>query len=193
MLLSTANLAVHRGTHLLVDDFTCAIAPGEATWLTGPNGVGKSTLLRVLAGLQPPLRGSVKINSDYLYQPSETGFDAGLTVTQNLEWWCAVNEAWQMPISAALAAWQLTPQADQIHASLSQGQKQRAALARLSLNPAKLWLLDEPLAHLDQQGEQLFQAAVTTHLQNGGAMIAATHATTLLSQARVIQLGAAIV
>ena len=192
-LLSTTNLAVHRGTQLLVDELSCSIGPFEAVWLTGPNGVGKSTLLRVLAGVQPPLRGRVTINSDFIYQPSDTGFDAGLTITQDLEWWAVLNNGAAMSVAEALAQWQLIPQAHQPYASLSQGQKQRAALARLSLSPAKLWLLDEPLAHLDQQGEQMFHTAVTAHLAKGGAMIAATHITALLPQARIIQLGPASV
>ena len=187
-LLQASDLAIHRGARLLLRNISLTVTPGQALWVTGPNGIGKSTLLRALAGLQPPLQGAVVCTDDLLYLPSAPGLDAALTIIENLDWWSRLHGVRRAQVAESLQTWGLTAQADLPISKLSQGQAQRAALARLSLSSAQLWLLDEPLAHLDAAGHALWQTVAEAHLQAGGALVAATHAVGALPNATILDL-----
>lgn len=172
-MLTLHNISCHRGDRLLLQGCSLTLAGGQGLWLTGENGIGKSTLLRVMAGVQQPLQGSVRHAAAYHYLPSESGFDGGMTLHQNLRWWAGQFDA--VYDSGILARAGLQQSGDVAFSQLSQGQKQRAALLRLLIAPRKLWLLDEPLAHLDAAGRQWTAHLLEDHLQHGGAFVAATH------------------
>lgn len=190
-MLSARALSCHRGTRLLLADVSLSAGAGEAVWLLGPNGVGKSTLLRVLAGLQAPLAGSISIDAPFFYLGAELGFDGALSLEDNLKWFAGLHGADQNHIQNVVEKTSLTHCLKLPFHSLSKGQQQRAALARLLIAPRPLWLLDEPLAHLDAAGQQLAIGLMADHLRAGGAIIAATHDVPDLAGSRTVQLESA--
>jgi heme exporter protein A len=182
--LEVTDLTVERGGLPVLEGLTFALADGEALVLRGPNGIGKTTLIRTLAGLQPPVAGRI-VAAEAVYAGHLDGIKAVLTVAENLRFWAAVMGGGE--VSQALAAFDLEPLADRPARSLSAGQKRRLGLARLVLAGRKLWLLDEPTVSLDTASVGLFAAAVKAHLAAGGAAVIASHIDPGL-EARVLDL-----
>ncbi|MEI4196670.1 heme ABC exporter ATP-binding protein CcmA [Roseovarius sp. E0-M6] len=173
-LLSVRNLRVARGGVDVLEGVTMSVAPGEAVVLRGPNGVGKTTLLRALAGVQPPREGNVELEPDSaVLTGHKDGVKATLSVAENLGFWADVFGT--KDISAALAAFDLTGLRDRLAGTLSAGQTRRLGLARLLVSGRKLWLLDEPTVSLDTGAVGMFAAAVRAHLAVGGGAVMATH------------------
>ncbi|SIS80403.1 heme ABC exporter ATP-binding protein CcmA [Phaeovulum vinaykumarii] len=189
-LLSVQDVAVARGGVALIEGVGFDVAPGTALVLRGPNGLGKTTLLRTLAGLQPPLRGTIAVDPEILtYAAHADGLKSTLTVAENLTFWARVHG--QPEIDAALAAMNLRSLRDRPAQNLSAGQKRRLGLARLLVTGRRLWLLDEPTVSLDTASVALFAGVVRDHLARGGAAVIATHIGLGLEQeARVLDLGA---
>ncbi len=174
MLLIVEDLAVARGGIALLEAVAFTLAPGQALILRGPNGIGKTTLLRAIAGLQPPLRGRVDLPADgAAYAGHADGLKATLTVAENLAFWARIYG--QRDTAAAIAAMDLGALADRPAQNLSAGQKRRLGLARLLVTGRMLWLLDEPTVSLDAASVAMFAAAVRAHLAAGGAALMATH------------------
>lgn len=188
MEIAVNGLAVARGGVAVLEGVGFALGPGEALVLRGPNGVGKTTLLRVLAGLAPPLAGSVSGAEDAAYAGHADGVKAMLTVAENLSFWAAVNGV--RGIGQALAAMDLEALRHRRAADLSAGQKRRLGLARLLVAGRKLWLLDEPTVSLDAASAALFAAMLKGHLAAGGAALVATHVDLGLERARELDLTA---
>ncbi|MCB2115534.1 MAG: heme ABC exporter ATP-binding protein CcmA [Rhodobacteraceae bacterium] len=187
MLLTTERLAIARGGLRILEGLSLAVAPGQALVLRGPNGIGKTTLLRTLAGLQPPALGAVTLPPEgAAYAGHADGLKATLTVTENLRFWAAVYG--QTDIGAAIAAMNLAGLTDRPAQNLSAGQKRRLGLARLLVTGRRLWLLDEPTVSLDAASVALFAEAVRTHLAAGGAALMATHIDLGLAEAEVLDL-----
>lgn len=167
MLLIVEDLAVARGGIALLEAVAFTLAPGQALILRGPNGIGKTTLLRAIAGLQPPLRGRVDLPADgAAYAGHADGLKATLTVAENLAFWARIYG--QRDTAAAIAAMDLGALADRPAQNLSAGQKRRLGLARLLVTGRMLWLLDEPTVSLDAASVAMFAAAVRAHLAAGG-------------------------
>jgi heme exporter protein A len=185
--LKVAGLAVARGGVAVLEGVGFTLAAGQVLILRGPNGVGKTTLLRTLAGLQPPLAGSVSVPSESLtYAAHADGIKAVLSVTENLSFWAAVYGTGD--VAQALAAMNLTALADRRAAHLSSGQKRRLGLARLLVTGRPVWLLDEPTVSLDAASVSLFAGVLRGHLAAGGSAVIATHIDLGLPEAAVLDL-----
>ncbi len=188
MLLRIDRLAVERGGRIVLRDLSFTLAAGEVLVVTGRNGAGKSTLLRTIAGLLPPAAGQVAVaGASAEVRGAETMHYLGyadalkpaLSVRENLDFWAAMlagADARGAEPVAALAAFGLARLADLPAAYLSAGQKRRVALARLLLAPRPIWLLDEPLLALDAGAQARLAAVMASHVAEGGAILAASHA-----------------
>jgi heme exporter protein A len=168
------DLAVARGGVPVLEDVSFELGPGEALILRGPNGIGKTTLLRVLAGLQPPVAGTLGVADGAVALAAHAdGLKGALSVAENLSFWAAVHGTRE--VAPALKALGLTGLADRAAQHLSAGQRRRLGLARLLVTGRSVWALDEPTVSLDVDGVALFAAAMRAHLEGGGAAVIATH------------------
>jgi len=173
-MLEVSDLAIARGGVRVLEGVSFALGPGAALVLRGPNGIGKTTLLRAVAGLQPPLSGAVRAAPETLvYAGHADGIKPTLSVTENLSFWARVFG--NRDISTALEAFALTPLAERPAGMLSAGQKRRLGLARLLVTGRSVWLLDEPTVSLDRDAVAMFASVIETHLGAGGAALMATH------------------
>lgn len=186
-LLTVQDLAVARGGMRAVEGVTFSLAAGQALILRGPNGIGKTTLLRTIAGLQPPVQGRIVMPDDAVaYAAHADGLKTALTVTENLRFWAEIFGGGGL--DAAMTAMDLRGLADRPAAALSAGQKRRLGLARLLVTGRKLWILDEPTVSLDTASVARFATAVRDHLATGGAALMATHIDLGLDEAGVLDL-----
>ena len=197
MRLLAADLCIDRGDRRVLSDASFTLESGEALLVTGDNGAGKSSLLRVIAGFLAPAAGTVEIKGASGEEPPlhylghRDGLKDALTSRENLDFaadYLAAGQA-REPL-VALAALGLEAAADVPAAWLSTGMRRRVALARLLVAPRPLWLLDEPTSGLDARSVALFEAVVSEHLANGGLLVAATHQP-LRFPARELRLGEA--
>lgn len=186
-LLAVHDLAVARGGLRAVEGLSFSLNAGEALILRGPNGIGKTTLLRTVAGLQPPAAGRIEISDDSVaYAAHADGLKTALTAAENLRFWAQIFGGGR--IDQALAAMDLTALADRPAGALSAGQKRRLGLARLLVSKRPLWVLDEPTVSLDAASTENFAAIVRLHLAGGGAALMATHIDLKLNEARILDL-----
>ncbi len=175
--LALADLACRRGGRLLFADLTLALAPGEAALVSGPNGCGKSSLLRCVAGLLPPFEGQVHTTGRIALSGEASALDGDRRLIDALTFWAALDGLRDGParVAAALRDMALDPLGDVPVRLLSTGQRRRAALARVIASEADLWLLDEPATGLDLASIALLEGAIARHRAGGGIVLAATH------------------
>lgn len=186
MTLTVTDLGCARGGIPVLEGVGFTLSPGEALILRGPNGIGKTTLLRTVAGLQPPLAGRIAVAPDsFAYAAHADGIKSTLDVTENLRFWAEIHG--RTDIAPALSAMNLETLADRRAANLSAGQKRRLGLARLLVTGRPIWILDEPTVSLDTASVALFGRAVAAHLAAGGSALIATHID-LGIEARVLDL-----
>jgi heme exporter protein A len=199
-VLEAAGLECARGGRTLFRGLSFALKEGELLRITGANGRGKTSLLRLLCGLLSPTAGGVRWNGEpigslkeeysrhLVYLGHAPAVKDELSAAENLSIACrlAGNARSSRDVSAALRALDV-PQTSLIKA-LSQGQRRRAVLARLWLSQAvPLWLLDEPLAALDAQAASLVEGLIREHIGQGGSVVYTTHQEARL-EGRVISL-----
>ncbi|WP_431283871.1 heme ABC exporter ATP-binding protein CcmA [Humitalea sp. 24SJ18S-53] len=186
-MFAAEGVACWRGERAVFADLSFRLAPGGALLLAGRNGAGKTSLLRILAGLLAPAQGRVTWDGhDTAEDPAaharrlrwlghRDAMKPALTVTENLAPYAALAGVGAAEILAALAAVGLAPLARLPARVLSAGQGRRAALARLALGAAPLWLLDEPTLGLDTASVDRFGVLLASHRAAGGMVVAATH------------------
>ena len=182
-------LACERGGRTLFGPLDICVPAATALFVLGPNGCGKSTLLRAVAGLSEPVSGDVLWGAQRMrfataqwrqglaYVGHKLGHKDELSVEENLALAMALegSNATYASFTHALERVGLLRQRGLIVRRLSQGQKQRLALARLCLSERSLWLLDEPSAALDTGGKLVLTSMLSDHLSQGGAALIATH------------------
>lgn len=198
--LVAENVACRRGERLVFSGLSFRLAAGGALLLTGANGSGKSSLLRMLATLLAPVAGRLlwhgaPVTADaaaYRAQLHYVGhLDAikpALGVRETVAMGAALRGAESPAVEAALAAFGLQAMADWPCRWLSAGLRRRLALARLLAAPAPIWLLDEPTASLDADGDHCLVAAIEAHRAAGGRVAVATHQPLALAGASALVL-----
>jgi len=202
--LIAEDLACRRGARLVFAGVSFCLPASGALVLTGANGSGKSSLLRLVGGLLAPaagrlLWGGAPVAADIAghhsrlhYLGHQDAVKPIMTPREILRFWAALRDLDLPPTAAALqdalAAFGLDGVADWPCLWLSAGQRRRLALARLLVSPATLWLLDEPTSALDDNGQARLEQAIAAHRATGGSVLLATHAAIALDDAAILDL-----
>jgi heme exporter protein A len=181
--LTIDRLSLSRGDRTLIHGLILEIKQGEALWLTGPNGIGKTTLLLACAGLLRPddgtLRwvgnqGDIAANQALAFAAHQGPERNGLTLGQELSFWQSLYKD-KVSLNDRLASVGLQDRNDTPVAGLSAGQRRRLSLARLMASDRAAWLMDEPLSGLDVEGRALVTETLSHHIAQGGFAIIASH------------------
>ena len=173
--LAAHDLACRRGDRVLFRGLGFALAQGEALHLAGPNGVGKSSLIRILAGLLRPYAGTVEREGALALADEHPALDGHLPLGRALEFWRNFDRANRATLDQAVETLGLRNLLDVPVRYLSTGQRKRAALARTVLGGAPVWLLDEPLNGLDTATTAAVAGLVGRHIEQGGIAVIASH------------------
>ncbi|MCX2725040.1 heme ABC exporter ATP-binding protein CcmA [Roseibium salinum] len=208
MKLIAENLTIDRGGRRVFQDLSFSLESGTALVVTGPNGIGKSSLLRTLAGLVPPAKGVIRLeggeDEKHVFEQAhyfghQDAVKPALTVLENLQFWQSFNAPARTPdFSAAskppLGALETLGIGHTAHlpaAYLSAGQKRRLSLSRLLVTPRPIWLMDEPTSALDRTSERQLLDLMNAHLAAGGLIVTATHTDLALARATILHMEAA--
>lgn len=184
------NLACERDQRELFASLSLRLEPGDMLQVAGPNGSGKTSLLRIMAGLLPPSAGDIRYGGDSVYRGSgreswrqhrlyighAPAVKGALSAEENLAWLCAMStpvtseQIWAALDKVGLRGFEDVP----CH-NLSAGQQRRVALARLYLEQHPVWILDEPFTAIDKAGVAALEKHLMQHAQQGGLVIMTTH------------------
>lgn len=185
-VLELRDLCLFRGGKWLFAELGLRLHSGQLAVIVGANGAGKTSLLRTIAGFVAPTSGVVEFNgepmrtlirenrSPLLYYSHLDGLKRDLSVDENIRFSQRLLGG-DLSIDDALNSLGLEPVRHRLVRHLSAGQRRRAALSRLSIDPAQLWLLDEPFTNLDVEGRSVITERIGVHLARAGIAIVATH------------------
>jgi len=185
MRLAGSDVTCVRGGREVFAALDFAVESGEALAVTGRNGAGKSSLLRMIAGLLVPAAGAIRLEGPDTDQTlaeqchflgHKDGLKPSLSVKENLTFWRGfLGGTTGLSLDASLDSLQIGHLAELPASYLSAGQRRRLALARLLATKRPVWLLDEPTSALDAEAQSLLTGLMSRHLQDGGLIVAATH------------------
>lgn len=187
--LTFSRLGCSKGGRELFKDVDCTLNAGHWLYVTGANGVGKTSLLRMVCGLASVDSGTILWNGQpirsqrehYLHNLCYLGhlnaLQESMSVLENLSFTAALGatQATAQQTQAVLTRFGLRGRSQQLVRHLSQGQKRRVALSRLALSPARLWVLDEPYVAMDEAGIQMLADLIASHLDQGGLAVLTSH------------------
>ncbi len=179
-MLSVSELSFERYFERVFEPVSFELTAGSLLLVTGSNGCGKTTLLRLLAGLLEPSEGKIHCTEQPLYAGHNPAIKDDLSVEENIRFWMKFmgtrkSEAGPGFCQQVIEEIGLTPVALQEGRTLSAGQRKRCSLARLLFCDEALWLLDEPYSNLDHEGIVMLDGILRSHLETGGACIMTTH------------------
>ncbi len=187
-MLEATGLGCARSGRRLFQGLSFSLGAGTLMRIAGPNGSGKTSLLRILCGLLRPDAGEVRWNGGLIYLGHAPAVSDDLTAAENLAAACTLA-GFDCSKDTIMAALERFGVPGGLVKRLSQGQRRRAALARLVLSASvPLWLLDEPLTALDVAAADLTKALIQDHVASGGAVAYTTHQDAGLRDSRVIEL-----
>jgi heme exporter protein A len=198
MRLSATNLACRRGGREVFTALSFALGSGEILAVTGRNGAGKSSLLRIIAGLLRLAEGNLVLDGgdpeltiaeQAHYLGHQDALKPALTVRENLRFWSHFFGGKEAEAAPALEAVGLDALADLPAAYLSAGQRRRLSIARLLAAKRPIWLLDEPMSTLDAAAQERLTGFMRVHLTEGGLILAATHGPLGIASGQEMRLG----
>ncbi len=197
-MLCCEKLTCVREDRILFKDLSFTIMPGEIVQVEGPNGVGKTSLFRLLVGLSSPYLGNIYwkeqlitetreyYQQQLLYLGHKTGIKPELSALENLQFFQKMQPCFNnIDLFSVLAKVGLAGYEELLTAQLSAGQQRRVALARLWLNDCPLWILDEPFTAIDKAGVKVLEKLFLQHADRGGIVILTTHQDLLIDKQRL--------
>ncbi len=170
--LSFDGVSCQRGGRMLFERLDFTLEPGDAAAVSGPNGIGKSSLLRLAAGLLEPAAGAIRREGRIALADDALGLDRHLPLANALQFWAGIDGG---SVANALAAVALDHLGQVPVRMLSTGQRKRAVLARVFASRAPIWLLDEPGNGLDTASLKNLSVVIADHRARGGIILAASH------------------
>ncbi len=185
-MLTVENLQCKKNGRVIFSDLGFSLFLGSALVISGKNGSGKTSLLKIIAGISKESKGKIlwsgenienfrdDFNGDLQFIGHKNFLKQDLTVLENLVFYAQLTGG-EMLISAALHFFKLEEKIDEKIKNLSAGWQKKVQLAKLLICPTTIWILDEPSAHLDAKAKKLLHGLIETHLQNSGIVILATH------------------
>ena len=185
-MLQVSSLSVARGGMTLLCGVDFSLSAGQVLVLRGANGLGKTSLLRCIAGLQDPVEGQITAPETVAYSGHADGLKGQMTVLENLAFWASIYHGPSPDV--ALDSYDLRALADRPAANLSAGQKRRLGLARMQVSGCALWVMDEPTVSLDAHNVALFRAVLDRHVHSGGAAVITTHIDLEIASAQLLDL-----
>ena len=197
MRLLAHEIACVRGGRSIFERVSFTVSAGESLAVVGRNGAGKSSLLRLVAGLVPKAAGELVLEGGDIegtlgeqlhYCGHADALKPALTALENLDFWRRYLGAPSLDPLDALATLAIDHLSDLPASYLSAGQRRRLALARLLVSRRPIWILDEPTAALDQSSQEILAGLMTAHLGSGGLIIAATHGDLGFAPARTLEM-----
>ena len=182
------DLACVRGGRMLFRGLDLSVEPGEICHVTGPNGIGKSSLIRIAAGLLRPFAGTVSISGGVALSDERLALDLHQPLTKALSYWAGHDRSAPDAVATAMAEMDLLGLADIPVRMFSTGQRKRANIARVLAMNVPIWLLDEPANGLDSASANALGQAMAAHVANGGTILAASHTDLPVTKVKTLKL-----